>query len=310
MKPKPMPGNSPLRRRVRRAFAGASVAAGLYALVTVGAAYVFLHPPRTAVASTPASLNLRFEEVRFPSATDGLQLRGWYLPAQGKPRGVILFCHGRQGNRAGVLTHARYLHKAGYALFSFDFRACGDSEGDMSTIGWREVGDAQGAVSYLQSRSDTRRVPLGIFGASMGAAVAIQIAAKTPEIQCVVADSAYATLDRAVDQRFRGVFPNGSTALSVPIQFVGEQMMGCATATVSPLAEIPKLASRPVFFIHGLEDRLIQAEDSRILYAAATGPKELWLVPGAGHVGAYKAARDEYQKRVTHFFNGSFGAAK
>jgi alpha-beta hydrolase superfamily lysophospholipase len=294
-----------MRRVVRRLAGGASVAAGLYGLLTVSAAYVFLHPPRTAVASSPASLNLQFEEVRFPSATDGLELRGWYLPATGKPKGLILFCHGRQGNRSGVLTHARYLHKAGYALFSFDFRACGDSDGSMSTIGWREVGDAQGAVSYLRARSDTGKLPLGIFGASMGAAVAIQLAAKTPDIQCVVADSPYATLDRAVDQRFRGVFPNGSAALSTPIQFVGEQMMGCATSTVSPLAEIPKIGRRPVFLIHGLADQLIRAEDSQLLFDAAKGPKELWLVPGARHVGAYKTARHEYQKRVTRFFEAN-----
>jgi fermentation-respiration switch protein FrsA (DUF1100 family) len=180
----------------------------------------------------------------------------------------------------------------------------------MSTIGWREVGDAQGAVTYLQSRPDTRHLPLGIFGASMGAAVAIQLAAKTPEIRCVIADSPYATLDRAVDQRFRGVFPNGSVALSVPIQFVGERMMGCETATVSPLAQMPKFGERPIFFIHGLEDKNIRAEDSRLLFDAAKGPKELWLVPGAQHVGAYKTARREYQKRVTRFFDTNLREAQ
>ncbi len=293
------------RRWARRIAGGAGAAVGLYTFLTVGAAYVFLHPPRTAVAETPASLKLPFEEVRFPSASDGLTLRGWYLPAAGKHKGLILFCHGRQGNRASVLTHAGYLHKAGYALFSFDFRACGDSDGSMSTIGWREVGDAQGAVTYLQTRRDTRDLPLGIFGASMGAAVAIQLAAKTPEIRCVVADSPYATLDRAVDQRFRGVFPTGSSALSVPIQFVGEQMMGCATSTVSPLAEIPKIGSRPIFLIHGLADQNIRADDSRLLYAAAVGPKELWLVPGAAHVGSYETAPAEYQQHVNHFFEKS-----
>src|SRR5688572_4766858 len=92
-----VPRGQRMQRTARRVICGASVVAGLYSLLTVSAAYVFLHPPRTAVASTPASLKLEFEEVRFPSATDGLDLRGWYLPASGKPRGLILFCHGRQG---------------------------------------------------------------------------------------------------------------------------------------------------------------------------------------------------------------------
>ena len=300
-----IPSPSRARRWRKRVAGGAAACVALYSAVIVGAAHLSLHPPRTAVAATPTSLHLKFEEVRFPSATDGLNLRGWYIPADGTPKGLILFCHGRQGNRAGVLTHARYLHQAGFALFSFDFRACGDSDGDMSTIGWREVGDAQGAVSYIASRVDTKNVPLGIFGASMGAAVAIQLAAKTPEIRCVVADSPYATLDRAVDQRFRGLFPSGSSALSIPIQFAGEQMMGHSAITVSPLDAIPKIAPRPLFLIHGLADQLIRSEDSQMLFDAAKGPKQLWLVPGARHVGAYKVAKREYQQRVTRFFQSN-----
>ena len=293
------------RRWLRRGLLTFSILVGLYAGLVVGAAYLFLHTPRTPVTRTPKSLQLRFEEVRFASATDQLPLRGWFLPADGKARGVIVFCHGRQGNRASVLAHARYLHRAGFALFSFDFRASGDSGGDMTTIGWREVGDALGAIRYVRTRPDTQRLPVGLFGMSMGAAVVTQAAAVSPDVACVVADSAYASLDRAVDQRFRGVFGPGSEVLSVPVQWVGEQMMGVRAVSVSPLAAIPKIAPRPVFLIHGTADTLIRPNDSRELYAAAGNPKQLWLVPGAAHVQSYHIARDEYQRRVTSFFRQS-----
>jgi fermentation-respiration switch protein FrsA (DUF1100 family) len=298
----PSPRGTRRKRWLRRGLILFSALIGLYAGLIVSVAYLSLHPPHNPVRNTPREEGLRYEEVRFSSAApDALSLRGWYLPAEKKPRGLILFCHGRQGSRASVLAHAAYLHRAGFAVFSFDFRAYGDADG-MSTIGWREVGDALGAVKYLRSRPDTRGLPLGVFGLSMGAAVAIQATAASPEIRCVVADSSYASLDHAVDQRFRGLLGPSGVVLSAPVQWVGEQMMGTTAAAVSPLAAIPHVAPRPVLLIHGTADALIRADDSRELYKAAGEPKELWLVPGAAHVRSHRVARAEYERRVTAFF--------
>jgi pimeloyl-ACP methyl ester carboxylesterase len=293
---------------LRRAGIVLFVAIGLYAGLIVALAYLFLHPLRFGISEKPDALGLRYEEVQFPSATDRLTLHGWYLPADNPhPRGLIVFCHGRQGNRSNVLTHAAYLHKAGYALFAFDFRACGDSDGTMSTIGFQEVGDALGAVAYLEKRPDTRTIPLGIFGVSMGAAVALQTAAKAPEIRCVVADSPFATLDSAVRQRFYALFGPSAVLLRLPVERVGEQMMGADALSVSPLAAIPQIAPRPILLIHGDEDKICDVDDSRALYrAAAPGTAQLWIVKGAGHVGSFHAEPKEYRKRLLAFFGHSF----
>jgi pimeloyl-ACP methyl ester carboxylesterase len=291
-----------MHRYVRRSLIGFSGAFALYVGVVIAAAYMFLHPVRFGIHRTPDALHLRYENVTFPSATDGLKLHGWYIPASGVPHGLILFCHGRQGNRSSVLEHAAYLHRAGYALFSFDFRDCGDSDGDMSTIGWREVGDALGAAAYLRDRRDTRAFPLGIFGVSMGAAVAIQASAKLPEIRCVIADSPYATLDSAVRRRFFGLMGPGGEIFRGPVERVGETMMGGAALAVSPLTAILQIAPRHILLIHGSRDQICDPEDSRRLFAAAaSGTASLWMVNGAGHVGAYRAHTTEYERRVTAF---------
>ncbi len=299
---------------MRRGILGVSATIGLYCGIVVALAYLFLHPLRFAIDGTPDRHGMRYEEVRFPSATDHLTLRGWYIPADidnringGKPRGLILFCHGRQGNRSNVLTHADYLHRAGYALFSFDFRACGDSDGAVSTIGYQEVGDALGALDYLHRRPDTRSIPTAIFGVSMGASVAIQTAAKDPTLVCVIADSPYATLDSAVRQRFRALFGAGSELVRLPVERVGERMMGADALSVSPLAALPQIAPRPLLLIHGTDDKICNVEDSRELaHAAAPGTAQLWIIPGAGHVGAYHKEPQEYRRRVLAFLSASF----
>jgi fermentation-respiration switch protein FrsA (DUF1100 family) len=72
---------------------------------------------------------------------------------------------------------------------------------------------------------------------------------------------------------------------------------------VSPVAEIAKISPVPILIIAGEGDRLIPADNGRRLYAAARDPRELWLIPGAGHGGTLAAAGSEYEKRVGEFFD-------
>lgn len=266
-------------------------------------AYGFVHPVKLPAWETPSDYQMPGEDVSFASDEDDhLSLRGWFVPAEGTPRGVLVLCHGRQGTRADMLRHAQYLRQAGFSCLTFSFRACGDSPGTMSTIGWREVGDALGAVRYLKSRPDTRNLPLGIYGSSMGAAVAIQAGAKSPLIRAVAADSSYTYLDRAIDQRFRGLMGGAGPLFAIPVGFFGERMTGMHAHDISPLVVVGKIAPRPLFLIHGKSDILIRYQDSEELYRAAGQPKTLWLVPGAAHVQNFTLHPDEYRSRLRDFF--------
>ncbi len=51
------------------------------------------------------------------------------------------------------------------------------------------------------------------------------------------------------------------------------------------------------------KDRHTLPEHTRNLYDAAKEPKELWLVPDAGHEDVLAKARDEYAKRVLSFLD-------
>ncbi len=270
--------------------------AAVYALV-----HVSLHPPRQALVGTPsAALYLPYENVSFPS-TDGLLLKGWLVPHK-RSRGVIILCHGYPGNRADLLPFTAFLHRAGFSVLSFDFRGLGESGGDTTTIGYEEVRDALGAVAYLQARPDTRRQPLGIFGVSMGGAVALQAAARSKAIRAVAADSPYASLDRAVAQRFRRYAGASGDIMGVPARWFGERILGTDTATVAPLRHVSQISPRPLLLIYGTEDTLVLPENSRLLFAAAGEPKQLWRIERAGHVGGYALRQAEYEKRVSRFF--------
>jgi dipeptidyl aminopeptidase/acylaminoacyl peptidase len=148
---------------------------------------------------------------------------------------------------------------------------------------------------------------IGVVGYSMGAAVALLVAAREPRIAAVVADSPFATM--------RGVVGYAFERLRIPAQplvslagSVNRLRYGYRFDAVEPVDMVGSIAPRPVLLIHGAGDATIPAEHSRAIFAAAGEPKELWIMPGVGHCGAYFADRPAYVARVVQFFERWLGA--
>ena len=100
--------------------AGLGVLAGAYLLV---GGYIYfaqdsmVYHPDARLEATPEQIGLAYEEVRL-TAGDGVQLHGWYVPAEPE-RGVVLFCHGNAGNISGRLDTIRIFHSLGLSTLIF-----------------------------------------------------------------------------------------------------------------------------------------------------------------------------------------------
>ncbi len=241
------------------------------------------------------------EDVEF-SSTDGVHIRGWFLSADsGAPAPTLVMCHGVWTGRRECLPLGLTMRERGYNVLLFDFRAHGLSEGQYITVGHHEMYDVLGAVDYLQTRPDVDAQRIGIVGFSMGAASAIRAAAANPAIRAVVADSAYAAFVDAVRSSFRQVvhfphYPFGPMALRM-----AKWLMRVDPQQLRPLDSIGLIAPRPVFIIHGEDDDIVPVRHASLLFKAAGEPKQLWVAPGAHHVGARDLYPDEYANRVDAF---------
>src|SRR5258708_7161796 len=149
----------------------------------VAIAYRSTHPPRYRIRRNPAKFGAKYEEVSFTSA-DGTRLAGWWVPAP-DPRSVIILCHGMSFHRGQMLPWAEFLWKAGFSLLIFDFRALGESGGDLCTMGLHEPDDVLAAVDYVESRGDARCLPLGALGFSMGGVAVMLAAARDTRIEAI-----------------------------------------------------------------------------------------------------------------------------
>jgi uncharacterized protein len=277
------------------AVAGVALAAGSYAL-----AYLSTHPPRRRLRAPAHDDPFVLEEVQFLSR-DGLRLSGWFIPSEGAQAGIIL-CHGFPNNRSEMLTWARMLHRAGFDLLMFDFRALGQSEGNLCAIGGMEVHDLLGAADYLESRPEMQGLPMGVFGLSMGGAVSIMTAAEDERLQAVATHGAYASLHTAIAQRCRMLAGPLGPALHAPTTWWGRRWFPIHPKNVSPVRAIGKIAPRPVLLFHGEHDVIVRPQDAHALYRAAGGPKELHTLPRSWHVRIDARELPGYEKTLVRFF--------
>jgi dipeptidyl aminopeptidase/acylaminoacyl peptidase len=248
----------------------------------------------------PSDLGLPYEEIGLKTA-EGINLSCW-LVATPASRGTIIYLHGVSESKIVGLSLAKRFHDAGYNVFLYDSRRHGESDGSFCTYGFYEKHDTCTVINYLQSRPDIRTGKIGLFGTSMGAAVAIQVAAIDQRIAAVVAESGFATLRTVFDDYQKRMIKLPWHYLRNIVIKRSEHLAHFKANAVSPY-EAVKNVHVPLFIIHGTADDRIKYSYSEMLFRNAGNPKEIWLIEGAKHNDIAEVGGDEYPRRILEFFD-------
>jgi dipeptidyl aminopeptidase/acylaminoacyl peptidase len=282
------------------------LAGGLLAYVDYLTMLSDLAPAPSRVA-LPADLSFPVEEVTFTGG-DHLKLAGWYAPPA---NGVtIILLHGYGGNRSAMLWHAEVLIEAGYGALLYDERASGESDGQRRSYGWEDAQDVGGALDFLNSRTPGGKARVGIAGCSIGGQIALQGAARYPQIAAVWADG-----------------PSGIRAKDIPIyswqSFIGylsaqilDQMyirIGGIEAPPAMIEIIGTIEPRPVMLVAGGQPHpAFGPEHLHIepLLQYAGKQTRLWIVPEAYHCDGPARQPEEYARRMLEFFDDKFNVLR
>ena len=238
----------------------------LLVLASVAAGWVYLrhfefselYRPSTEILATPAQFQLRFQEVQFV-ASDGTSISGWWIPAN-HPRGTVVYCHGNAGNIGGSAHLAPEFFKRGFNLLLWDYRGYGRSGGRPSEKGLYD--DARAAFDAAAAMSG--KLPIVVYGLSLGGAVAIQLAADRPAAALVV-EGAFASAADIARRRYP----------TLPLDRV-------LSVSYDSASKVAALKDTPKLFGHSPNDETIPFQSGRILHASSAPPKTFVLLSG-GH---------------------------
>ena len=280
-------------------FAVAVVCVVAYLVVCYVVAARLSAPVRRPVERTPADFGLGYREVEVRSS-DELRLSAWWVEGVDSSRAALLV-HGWGADKSSrhVLETAAVYEEAGFDVLMIDPRGHGGSEGDRVTLGYREVRDVQGALSWLEKRGfDPERVVL--HGWSMGG-VAVIRAAPGAGVAAVVEESAYADLPSLLRERLPEV--SELPAFFTPgIFVVGRLFLGIDPWAVRPVEEAGQLSREgvPLMIIHSRDDEVVPFEHAGTLAKAHPGAV-FWTLEGYEHVHAYE--HPEYRERLLGFLD-------
>jgi len=233
--------------------------------------------PTSTLVATPAAIGLEFEDVRFRTE-DGLTLHGWFVPHP-TARHTVLFLHGNAGNVSHRLQTIDLLHELGLAVFIFDYRGYGHSEGRPGEQGTYR--DAEAAWSYLTGTRDIPPERIVVFGRSLGGAVAAWLAVRHPPA-AVVLESTFAS-GEAMARRTAPIYPAG---LLTRLRY-------------DSIGRVPALRA-PLLVIHSRDDEIVPLAQARALFAAAPQPKAFLEIRGS-HNTAFLQDLPRYRAGLRRF---------
>ena len=257
-------------------FKAALVIGGLYIVAVIGA--YFLQRRLTYAPDVervdPKSLGLANIEERVINTPDGEKVIAWWgRPKPGMP--TLLYFHGNAGSLASRSERIAKYSGRGYGIFMMTYRGYGGSTGSPSERA--NIADAKLAYDTLTG-AGVAAADLIIYGESLGTGVAVQVAASRPAAG-VILDAPYTSLVDVAEVHYP--------------RLPARSLMTDRYDTLRYIREM----KAPLLIIHGKEDRTVPVEMGRAVLAAAPGPKEMAIFPGAGHsdhysFGSYDAIYD------------------
>lgn len=257
--------------------------------------------------------------------SDGITLRGLLHVPEGatRPRPAIILCHGFGGGcrGAGHPDLAKALERAGYVVLRFDFRGCGQSDGQKgNVICEEEVADLRHALDFLETQASVDRERIGVIGASLGGSIALYVTATDKRVQVCAANGAVGNGER----RFRFQYPNDARwqtflkrlddakrvkaesgrsvmldrfdIVYIPehnraglppgaiMDFTAETAM--SMLAFNPEAIVRQIAPRPLLLIHPREDKVVPVAETHALAVAAGDNAEKYIIESQNHFGS------------------------
>jgi len=278
------------------------------ALFTYGYAPNFIvetKNPLIELAKTTLEDETEIEQVNgikqiFFVSKDKLKLKAniYQVP---NPKATIILLHGIRSSKEQWDEEARMFNTWGYNAVVPDLRAHGESQGTYCSFGYYEKQDIKTLLDTLQYQGYKAR--FGIWGHSLGGAIALQTLAKDKRLQFGIIESSYADFKQITKDYSRYYLQFESDIINDFLLERAGEMAGFPVEAVNPVDYCYKI-DQPILIIHGAGDQKINPANAKILFEkTASKQKKLILVQGAGHTNIHQVGGKELFAKIHRFIN-------
>jgi uncharacterized protein len=174
--------------------------------------------------------------------------------------------------------------RLGVSVQLFDYRGYGRSEGQPDEAGTYR--DARAVYRHLVETRGVGPAALVVFGESLGAAVATQLALERPAAALIL-ESPFTSIPDMARAAYPFLPPVG----------------GLIRTRYDTVAKIPRL-TLPLLVLHGDRDTIVPFAQGRRVFEAAGGPKRFHAIAGAGHNDTYLVGGEPYWRTLAEFLGG------
>jgi uncharacterized protein len=265
----------------------------------------FALPDRENTAYVANEFKVAKEDIQL-TTSDGVSISGWFIPAEGAPRGSVVMVHGLNRTRIEMAKKVEPLHARGFNCILIDLRNHGASGKYVTSFGLKEKLDVRAAVDFAISKAP---VPVALWGVSMGGASVTLEAAEDPRVVAVITDSSYDSLNATTRHHlhlFRGFRVYGIPAFAlVPTGLMSDLVLfwmkrrgGFQPGEVDVLAAAAKLQDRPTLFVANRGDARVPYQIAENFAKLAGTKSRVLLTDSKSHGGAWRDARVAYEAAV------------
>lgn len=230
------------------------------------------------------------------TAADGASLHALWVPAK-KPRATVVFAHGYHGNPVLDFSLAFDLyHDQGFNILMPTQRAHGASGGRFITFGVKESRDFREWILLHNARFGA--FPVVCSGLSMGASTVMFLAGlDLPEnVRGFIADCGFTSPKEIISSVFQTQTHLPAWPFLWATELFARFFAGFSLKEMDSTRALTR-NSRPILFVHGLNDTFVPPEMTQRSFEACGGEKHLLWVEGASHAMSFLVARDAYVEK-------------
>ena len=252
--------------------------------------------------NNPKPKNLKFPSQKYKTVLlkSNKKIECWLIKNENSKGTIILF-HGYGSEKSSLISKSDEFLKLGYSTMLVDFMGSGNSEGNQTTIGYKEAQEVKSAFDYLNNRGEKN---IYLFGTSMGAAAIMKsINDYRIEPKGIIIECPFGSMYQTVCARFNKMnaptFPMAGILL-----FWGGIQNGFWGFSHNP-AEYAKNINCPTLLLYGEKDKSVSQKEIKEIFANLKGPKKLTIYKQTGHENYLIKNKPEWIRNITAFIQST-----